>query len=30
MVMQKLFNHVDLQILEETQQAKLYAEKLFA
>jgi anti-sigma regulatory factor (Ser/Thr protein kinase) len=30
MVMQKLFNHVDLQILEETQQAKLYAEKIFA
>ena len=29
MVMQKLFNHVDLQILEDTQQAKLYAEKLF-
>ncbi len=28
MVMQKLFNHVDLQILEETQQAKLYAEKI--
>lgn len=30
MVMQKLFNHVDLQVLEETQQAKLYAEKIFA
>lgn len=30
MVMQKLFNHVDLQVLEDTQQAKLYAEKIFA
>jgi len=28
MVMQKLFNHLDLQVIDETRQARLYAEKL--
>lgn len=29
MVMQKLFSHTDLQILEDKRQARLYAEKIF-